>query len=96
MVDEAVLHGRLSAHEVVAIAVDLDPLDGLTGVFGQNAVDSFPRLQDLAGVDINIGRLALKAGRALVMATSAAASPSESKRSVWPSEQRGPAMISFS
>src|SRR5688500_4247078 len=58
LVDEAVLARLLGAHDVVALGVLGDLLDRLAGVRGQDAVERLLPLQDLAGVDLDVRRLA--------------------------------------
>src|SRR6185503_21387993 len=59
-VDQAVFHGFLGVHEVVAVAVQRDALDGLAGVLGQDLVQPLLHVQDLASVDVYVGGLALE------------------------------------
>ena len=54
----------IGAHEVVALGVVLDPLDRLAGVLDQQLVQLVARPQDLLGVDVDVGRLALRSRRA--------------------------------
>ena len=65
-VDEVVLLGLLGAHEVVAIGVVGDLLEGLFGVFGEDLVEAAAHVDDLLGVDLDVGRLAFEAGGHLV------------------------------
>ena len=66
LVDDAVLLGLRRRHEVVALGIVLDLVDGLTGVLRVQLVERVARLQDLARVDVDVGRLTLKAGERLV------------------------------
>ena len=66
MVHEPVRLSRLSTHEVVTVRIAPNRLDILTRVFGQNTVQTRPQVQNLAGVDLNVGRLTFKAGADLV------------------------------
>src|SRR3954451_15980050 len=61
-VDDAVLLGLLRGHEVVALRVLLDLLDALAGVAGDDLVQAPAEVDDLACVDLDVGRLALEAG----------------------------------
>jgi hypothetical protein len=61
-VDQPVLDGLFGLEEAVALHVDVDLLDGLAGVVGVDLVDLRAGLDDLAGVDLDVGRLALEAG----------------------------------
>ena len=60
-VDQAVLDGLLGGEEAVAVHVVVDLLDRLAGVVGVDLVDALAQLEDLAGVDLDVGRLALEA-----------------------------------
>ena len=66
MVHEPVRLSRLSTHEVVTVRIAPNRLDILTRVFGQNTVQTRPQVQNLAGVDLNVGRLTLEAAEWLV------------------------------
>jgi hypothetical protein len=55
LVDEAVGLGLLGAHEVVALGVLLDLLDRLAGVLGEQPVQVVAGLEQLAGVDLDLG-----------------------------------------
>src|SRR5262249_31808145 len=59
VVDQAVGLGLFRCQEVIALGVLLDTLDGLTGVPGQYPVQQLARPQDLSGVDLDVGGLAL-------------------------------------
>ena len=61
LVDQPVLDRRLGVHEVVAVGVALDLLDRLAGVLRQISFRRCSQLQDLAGVDVDVRRLALEA-----------------------------------
>src|SRR5512137_2426277 len=65
-VDQAVGGGLLAGHEIVAIGVGLDPVDRLAGVLRQDGVQAVPGVEDLAGVDLDVRRLALEAAERLV------------------------------
>ena len=62
-VDDAVLLRLLGAHEVVALGVLGDLLERLAGVLGDDLVEAAADVDDLLGVDLDVGRLALEAGR---------------------------------
>src|SRR5450432_3198487 len=66
LVDEAVLLGLAGAHEVVALGVRLDALDGLTRVPHEQVVELVARAQDFLGVDVDVRRLAREAAQRLV------------------------------
>src|SRR5262249_17730365 len=66
VVDQAVGLGLLRGEEVIALGVLLDALDGLTGVPGQYPVQQLARAQDLFGVNLNVGCLALHSAPRLV------------------------------
>src|SRR5579859_3517754 len=59
-VHDAVVAGLLRAEEEVALGVALDALQRLAGVRGNDVVDDLARVQQLAGVDVNIRHLAAK------------------------------------
>src|SRR4051794_6234729 len=59
-VDDPVLLGLLRGHEVVALGVLGDLLDRLARVLGDDLVELLAQLDDLAGVDLNVGGLALE------------------------------------
>src|SRR5262249_1644356 len=65
-IDELVLLRLLGAHEVVALRVLGDLLQRLPGVLGDDLVESPAHVDDLLGVDLDVGRLALEAARDLV------------------------------
>src|SRR3954454_22707417 len=65
-VDDAVLLGLLRGHEVVALRVLLDLLDALPGVPRDDLVQAAAQVDDLARMDLDVGRLALEAGGHLV------------------------------
>src|SRR4051812_42167647 len=65
-VDDAVLARLLGGHEVVALGVAGDLLVGLAGVLGDDAVQALAYVDDLARVDLDVGRLALEARAHLV------------------------------
>src|SRR5215210_2333337 len=66
-VDDPVLLGLLRAQEVVALGVRLDLLEVLARVLADDLVQTPAQLDDLAGVDLDVGRLALEARGDLVM-----------------------------
>src|SRR6202050_2796733 len=63
---DAVLPGLLRAHEVVALGVLADLLELFAGVLGDDLVEAVAHVDDLLGVDLDIGRLALEARRHLM------------------------------
>jgi len=65
-VDEVVLLGLLGAHEVVPVGVVGDLLEGLFGVLGEDLVEAAADVDDLLGVDLDVGRLAFEARGHLV------------------------------
>src|SRR5919202_1983352 len=65
-IDEAVLRGLAGLEEAVALHVAVDLLLALARVLGVDLVDALARLEDLVGVDLDVGRLALEARRRLV------------------------------
>src|SRR5215204_1955172 len=60
-IDDAVLDGLIGAHEVVALGVGTHLLHVLARVLGDDLVEPAAQLDDLAGVDLDVGRLALEA-----------------------------------
>src|SRR5207237_10416001 len=60
-VDDAVLLRLVGAHEVVALGVLLHLLDVLPGVLGDDLIQPAAHVDDLPGMDFDIGRLPLKA-----------------------------------
>src|SRR6185312_8585669 len=66
LVHDAVGPGLLCAHEVVAVAVLLDPLQGLPGVLGDDLVEPALHPEDLLGLDLDVGGLTLRAAHRLV------------------------------
>src|SRR3954469_25293388 len=65
-VDDAVFLGLVRAHEVVALGVGPDLVDVLAGMLGDDLVQAPAQLDDLAGVDLDVGGLALEARADLV------------------------------
>src|SRR5437764_3474628 len=65
-IDDLVLRRLLGAHEVVALRVLGDLVERLAGVPGDDLVEPLADVDDLAGVDLDIRRLALKPARHLV------------------------------
>src|SRR5437870_13508386 len=66
VVDQPVLLRRLGGEEVVALGVLRHLLDLLAGVAREDLVQLLPRAQDLLGVDLDVGRLALHPAPRLV------------------------------
>src|ERR1700722_1556707 len=65
-IHQTVRPGSFRGHKVVPVAVLLDALDGLARVLGQYAIQALFGLHDVAGVDVDVGGLALKPSRGLV------------------------------
>src|SRR3954470_12203185 len=65
-VDQPVLLRFVGPEEVVALHVAVYLLDRAPRVVRVDVVDPVARLEDLAGVDLDVRRLALEAGRRLV------------------------------
>src|SRR3954463_195366 len=65
-VDDLVLLRLLRAHEVVALGVLRDLLQWLAGVLGDDLVETLAHVDDLLGVDLDVGRLAGESARDLV------------------------------
>src|SRR5215210_2052233 len=59
-VDDVILLRLIRAHEVVALRVAGDLLEILAGVLGENLVEPLAHVDDLLGMDLDVGRLALK------------------------------------
>src|SRR5262249_15520941 len=59
--DDAVIRRLLGGHEVVAISVALALLGRLAGVVGDDLVRAAADVDDLARVDLDVGRLTLEA-----------------------------------
>src|ERR1700761_1538068 len=60
-IDDPVLLGVLGAHEVVALGVVLDLVQILARVLGDDLVEPLADIDDLARVDLDVGRLTLEA-----------------------------------
>src|SRR5687767_13500639 len=56
-VDDPVLLGISGTHEIVAFRVVADPVEGGTGVLGQEIVQLVPGPEYLLGVDVDVRRL---------------------------------------
>jgi hypothetical protein len=54
LVDDAVRLRLLRGEDEIAVRVLRDPLQGLSGVPGQDVVHERPLAQDLAGVDVDV------------------------------------------
>ena len=54
----SVFLGLLGGHVEVAVGVLGDPLDRLAGVLGEDLVEDFAGLEDLLGLDLDVGDLA--------------------------------------
>src|SRR5258706_476402 len=66
LVHQTVLYRLFGAEEIVPIRVALDGLHFLPGVLRHQVVQATAQIQDLAGMDFDIGRLALKPSHRLV------------------------------
>src|ERR1022692_3526222 len=56
-IDHAVEDGLIGLHDVVAVDILGNAVDGLAGGRGQHGVEDFAHAEDFAGVDIDIGGL---------------------------------------
>src|SRR5947209_13625692 len=65
-VDEGVGCRLIGLEEAVALHVGVDLLEALPGVLGVDLIDPPADVEDLLGVDRDVGGLALEAGRGLV------------------------------
>src|SRR2546427_299486 len=65
-VDDSIVLRLLGGHEKVAIGVTLDLVHALAGVVHEDAVQLLAHPEDLAGLDVDVGRLALHAAQRLV------------------------------
>src|SRR5262245_6132030 len=66
VVDEAVLEPLGRGHDVVAVRVPLELVERLAGMALQDGVQRLAHPQDLAGVDLDLGRLPLDPAERLV------------------------------
>ena len=66
LVDEPVLARLLGGEEAVALHVGAHLLGAAAGVVGVDLVDPGAQVQNLAGVDLDVGGLPFEAGRGLV------------------------------
>ena len=60
LVDQAVALRLGSRHEIVALGIRLDFLQGLAAALGQDAIQGLASLQDFTRMDFNIRGLALR------------------------------------
>src|SRR5271168_1540088 len=67
LVNHAIVFGLLRIHDVVALDVFFDAVDGLSAVLGQNFVDDRAHAQNFLGVQVDIGGLAAEAGHPRLM-----------------------------
>src|SRR5919198_3435205 len=65
-IDKPVVDRLVGLEEAVALHVLVDTVERLAGVTGVDLVDPPPGVEDLAGVDLDVRRLALEAGGGLV------------------------------
>ena len=66
LVDDAVLQRLLGGHEVVAVGIPLDLLNGLAGILGQDLVQHVSGAKNEIGADLDIGCLTLGTTQRLV------------------------------
>src|SRR6185436_28444 len=66
LVDQTVLDRLLAGHEHVAIGVLLDLLDALPRVLDEHVVQLLADTQDLARLDVDVGRLTLNTAERLM------------------------------
>ena len=60
MIDQAVLHCLLRGHIIIAFRIDLDTLQRLSGICGQDLIQLFLRLQNMIGNNLDLRRLSLR------------------------------------
>ncbi len=65
-VEQAIRDRLLAAHEPVPIGIGLDPLHWLARVLRQDLVQPLASVQDLAGVDVDVGGRSLETPERLV------------------------------
>ena len=58
-IDKPVLFRLMGIHEVIPISIFGDGFQVLPGVFGQDAIQGIPDLEDFPGMDLDIRRLPL-------------------------------------
>src|SRR5579862_8914371 len=68
LIDQPVFNRLSGRHEVVAIGILFQLLQGLAGVFDENIVELLARPQNLAGMDFDIAGLAPRAAQRLMNA----------------------------
>ena len=66
LIDDAVIDRLLRRHEEIAVAILLDLVLGLIAVLRNVRVEDLPNEQNLLGLDLNVGRLSLRAAEGLV------------------------------
>src|ERR1700758_5540839 len=59
-VDDSVLLGLLGAHEVITFGISPNFLKALTGVVGDDLIETPAHVDDLARVDLDVGRPSLE------------------------------------
>ncbi len=65
-VDQPVFLGFLRRHEVVAVGILLDFLQGLAGLLGEEMIEAIPHAQDALGADLNVRSLPLGTAEGLM------------------------------
>lgn len=66
LIDQPVFHGFVGGHEVVALGVMFDHRKRLPGLFAHQAVEAVLNLENPLCMDLDIGRLPLRAAKRLV------------------------------
>src|SRR5882724_4250634 len=66
LIDDPIVLRLLRGHEKVAVRVVLDLIHRLAGVIDEDAVQLLAHPEDLLGLDVDVGRLALGAAQRLV------------------------------
>src|SRR5688572_33437061 len=67
LVDQTVLYRVFRAEEKIALGVAADDLDRLLGMAGEDLVLALAQGEDLLGVDLDVGRLAVAARHRLAV-----------------------------
>jgi hypothetical protein len=66
VIDQAIFHGITGIHEIIPFGVFPDTLQRLRRVSGQNPIELSADLQDLGGVNVDIGSLPFETTQRLV------------------------------
>ncbi len=66
LINDAIIDSLLRCHEEIAVAILLNLVLGLIAVLGNVRVEDLPNEQNLLGLDLNVGRLSLRAAEGLV------------------------------